>query len=53
MGLEAHRQAHVLSLLCSAQAMGKGSEVPSSLLSFSGKHFLCGPFSSHGLSGGI
>ena len=37
MGLEARRQAHFLSLLYSAQAVGKDSEVPSSLLSFSGK----------------
>lgn len=37
MGLEARRQAPFLSLLYSAQAVGKDSEVPSSLLSFSGK----------------
>lgn len=37
MGLEAHRQAHFLGLLYSAQAVGKDSEVPSTLLSFSGK----------------
>lgn len=29
MGLEAQRQAHSLSLLYSAQAVGKGYEVPS------------------------